>query len=210
MRSVRALVPVITSFTVAHSITLIASVFGVLPSVLWFPPLIETLIALSIVYMAFENIVGFKQENRWLVTFGFGLIHGFGFSFLLTESMQFAGAHLITALLSFNVGVEFGQLLVLVLVVPLLRILFKHLVAEKVGIILLSALVAHSAWHWMAERWGALMDYDIRMPIVNSDFYTGLWQWGMLIVVAASVLWAMNSLFSKYFSTSLPVQTEKV
>ena len=74
----------------------------------------------------------------------------------------------------------------------------------------MSALVAHSAWHWMAERWSALMDYDIRMPIVNSDFYTGLWQWGMLIVVAASVLWAMNSLFSKYFSTSLPVQTEKV
>lgn len=209
LRSVRALVPVITSFTIAHSITLIASVFGVVPSVLWFPPLIETLIALSIVYMAFENIVGFKQENRWLVTFGFGLIHGFGFSFLLTESMQFAGAHLITALLSFNVGVEFGQLLVLVLVVPLLCVLFKYVVAEKVGIILLSALVAHSAWHWMAERWSALMDYDIRMPIVNSDFYAGLWQWGMLIIVAAVVLWVMNSLFSKYFSTGLPVQTEK-
>lgn len=209
LRSVRALVPVITSFTVAHSITLIASVFGVLPSVLWFPPLIETLIALSIVYMAFENIVGFKQENRWLVTFGFGLIHGFGFSFLLTESMQFAGAHLITALLSFNVGVEVGQLLVLVLVVPLLRILFKYVVAEKVGIILLSALVAHSAWHWMAERWSALMAYDIRMPILNSDFFAGLWLWGVLILVAASVLWAMNSLFNKYFSTRLPAQTDK-
>ncbi len=208
LRSVRALVPVITSFTIAHSITLIASVFGVLPSVLWFPPLIETLIALSIVYMAFENIVGFKQENRWLVTFGFGLIHGFGFSFLLTESMQFAGAHLITALLSFNVGVEFGQLLVLLLVVPLLRILFKYVVAEKVGIILLSALVAHSAWHWMAERWSALMGYDIRMPILNSDFYAGLWQWGMLVLVAAGVLWAMNSLFNKYFSTSPPAQTD--
>lgn len=210
IRSVRALVPVITSFTIAHSITLIASVFGVLPSVLWFPPLIETLIALSIVYMAFENIVGFKQENRWLVTFGFGLIHGFGFSFLLTESMQFAGTHLITALLSFNVGVEFGQLLVLVLVVPLLRILFKYVVAEKVGIILLSALVAHTAWHWMAERWSALMDYDIRMPIMNSDFYAGLWLWGMLIIVAAAVLWVMNILFSKYFATSLPVSAEEI
>lgn len=209
LRSVRALVPVITSFTIAHSITLIASVFGVVPSVLWFPPLIETLIAVSIVYMAFENIVGFRQENRWLVTFGFGLIHGFGFSFLLTESMQFAGAHLVTALLSFNVGVEFGQLLVLVLVVPLLRVVFKYVVAEKVGIILLSALVAHSAWHWMTERWSALMDYDIRMPIVNSDFYAGLWQWGMLIVVASTVLWAMNSLFNKNFSTGMPVQTEK-
>lgn len=209
LRSVRALVPVITSFTIAHSITLIASVFGVLPSVLWFPPLIETLIALSIVYMAFENIVGFKQENRWLVTFGFGLIHGFGFSFLLTESMQFAGAHLITALLSFNIGVELGQLLVLVLVVPLLRVLFKYVVAEKVGIILLSALVAHSAWHWMAERWSALMGYDIRMPILNSDFYAGLWQWGLLILVAAGVLWGMHSLFNKYFSTRLPTHTDK-
>ncbi len=208
LRSVRGLVPVITSFTIAHSITLIASVFGVLPSVLWFPPLIETLIALSIVFMAFENIVGFKPENRWLVTFGFGLIHGFGFSFLLTESMQFAGAHLVTALLSFNVGVELGQLLVLVVVVPLLRILFKYVVAEKVGVILLSALVSHSAWHWMTERWSALMGYDIRMPILNSDFYAGLWQWGMLVLVAAGVLWAMNSIFNKYFSTRLPAQTD--
>ncbi len=210
LRSVRALVPVITSFTIAHSITLIASVFGVVPSVLWFPPMIEMLIALSIVYMAFENIIGFKQENRWLVTFGFGLIHGFGFSFLLTESMQFAGAHLITALLSFNVGVEFGQLLVLVLVVPLLSVLFKYVVAERVGIILLSALVAHSAWHWMAERWSALMGYDIRIPVVNSGFYAGLVQWGMLIVVAAGVLWIMNSLFSRYFASSENAQPEKL
>jgi HupE / UreJ protein len=206
LRNVRALIPVITSFTIAHSITLISSVFGVVPSVLWFPPLIEALIALSIVYMAFENIVGFKQESRWLVTFGFGLIHGFGFSFLLTESMQFAGAHLITSLLSFNLGVEFGQLLVLLIVVPLLRVLFKYVVAEKVGVILLSAVVAHSAWHWMAERWSALMQYDIRAPIINSDFYAGLMQWGILIVVAAGALWVMQSLFRTYFSASVHVQ----
>ena len=81
LRRVRALIPVVTSFTIAHSITLISSAFGLAPNVLWFPPLIETLIALSIVYMAFENIVGAKLEHRWIVTFGFGLIHGFGFSF---------------------------------------------------------------------------------------------------------------------------------
>lgn len=209
LRSVKALVPVITSFTIAHSITLIASVFGVVPSVLWFPPLIETLIALSIVYMAFENIIGFKQENRWLVTFGFGLIHGFGFSFLLTESMQFAGAHLVTALLSFNVGVELGQLLVLVLVVPLLALVFRHLVAEKIGVIILSALVAHSAWHWMAERWNALMTYDIRMPAMNSDFYMGLVQWGVLLMVAGGVLWLMQGLFNRFFVADISRQTDE-
>ncbi|MEQ9068378.1 MAG: HupE/UreJ family protein, partial [Gimesia chilikensis] len=122
LRSIRALIPVVTSFTIAHSITLIASAFGVAPNVLWFPPLIETLIALSIVYMAFENIVGAKLEHRWMVTFGFGLVHGFGFSFLFSETLQFAGGHLFSSLLAFNVGVEIGQLFILVLVIPVLNL----------------------------------------------------------------------------------------
>ena len=201
-RNIRALVPVITSFTVAHSITLISSLFGVVPSALWFPPLIEALIALSIVYMAFENIIGFKQENRWLVTFGFGLVHGFGFSFLLTESMQFAGAHLFTSLLAFNIGVELGQLLLLCIVVPLLVLMFRYLVAERMGVIILSALVAHSAWHWMAERWEVLSAYDIALPIINRAFYVSLTQWGILLIVAITVLWVMQNLFGRYFASS--------
>ncbi|MDF1766604.1 MAG: HupE/UreJ family protein, partial [Gammaproteobacteria bacterium] len=113
LRSLRGLIPVVTSFTVAHSITLISAAFGLAPDVLWFPPLIETLIALSIVYMAFENIVGARLEHRWVVTFGFGLIHGFGFSFLFSDTLQFAGGHLFSSLLAFNVGVELGQLFIL-------------------------------------------------------------------------------------------------
>lgn len=202
LRNIRALVPVITAFTIAHSITLMSSLFGVVPSVLWFPPLIEMLIALSIVYMAFENIVGFKQEHRWLVTFGFGLVHGFGFSFLLTESMQFAGGHLFTSLLAFNVGVEFGQLLVLVITVPLLIVIFRYLVAERVGIIIMSAVVAHSAWHWMAERWTTLMGYTINAPELNRAFYAGLTKWAVLMVVALAALWLMETVFSRYFGSA--------
>ena len=199
-RNLRALVPVITSFTLAHSITLISSIFGVVPSALWFPPLIETLIALSIVYMAFENIIGFKQENRWLVTFGFGLVHGFGFSFLLTESMQFAGSHLLTALLSFNVGVELGQLLFLCIAVPMLMVLFRYMVAERMGVIIMSALVAHSAWHWMAERWTTLMAYEIGAPVINREFWMSITQWGILLMVAIAVLWVMQNFFGRYFA----------
>ena len=125
-RRIRPLVAIITSFTVAHSITLIASAAGLAPDALWFPPLIEVLIALSIVYMALENIVGPKLERRALIAFGFGLVHGFGFSFALRESLQFAGAHLATSLVAFNVGVELGQLFVLALAVPALVLLFRH------------------------------------------------------------------------------------
>src|SRR6185503_13712210 len=92
-RRLRALVLVVTSFTLAHSITLIASAYDLAPGVLWFPPLIETLIAMSIVYMALENIVSPRLTRRWLITFAFGLVHGFGFSFALRESLQFAGSH---------------------------------------------------------------------------------------------------------------------
>ncbi|MCB2090789.1 MAG: HupE/UreJ family protein [Alphaproteobacteria bacterium] len=194
VRNFMGLVPVITSFTVAHSITLISTAFGLAPQALWFAPLIETLIALSIVFMAFENIVGAKLENRWIVAFAFGLVHGFGFSFLLSESMQFAGTHLFTSLLSFNLGVEVGQLFILIIVLPLLNLLFKYVVNEKAGTILLSALVAHSGWHWMTERNDNLMQYIFVMPKFDRAFYVDLMRWGMLLVIIAIASWAMYEL----------------
>src|SRR6185503_575545 len=123
---------------------------------LWFPPLIEVLIALSIVYMALENIVGAKLERRWMMAFGFGLVHGFGFSFALWESLQFACSHLAASLVAFNIEVELGQIFVLALIIPVLAYVFTHVVAERMGTIILSAFVAHTAWHWMLERWTVL------------------------------------------------------
>ncbi len=152
-RRIGALVGVVTSFTVAHSITLLASAYGVAPDALWFAPAIEALIALSIVWMALENIAGASSaKRRWAMAFGFGLVHGFGFSFALRDTLQFAGGHLAVSLLSFNVGVELGQLLVLGALIPILGLLFRYVVEERMGTIILSALVAHTGWHWMLER----------------------------------------------------------
>ena len=189
-RKLRPLIVVITSFTVAHSVTLIASAFGLAPDSLWFPPLIETLIAISIVYMAFENIVGVNLRRRWMVTFAFGLIHGFGFSFLLRERLQFAGDHLLASLLAFNVGVEIGQLVVLLIAIPLLILVFRYVVAERIGTILMSALVAHTAWHWATERGAVLSNF--RVPALGSgDLAAGL-RLLMVIVAAAGVMWLVS------------------
>jgi hypothetical protein len=200
LRRVSALIPVITSFTIAHSITLIASALGWVPSAIWFPALIETLIALSIVYMACENIIGVKQQHRWIVTFCFGLVHGFGFSFLLTESMQFAGSHLVMSLLAFNVGVELGQILVVLIAVPVVHALFRYALPERAGVILLSAILGHWAWHWMQERWANLSAYDISLPVLSLQFVVNLMQWGALLGLSAGVLWMMNGLFTRYFA----------
>jgi hypothetical protein len=207
-----SLAAVVTAFTVAHSITLIASAFNLAPDALWFPPLIETLIAMSIVYMALENVVFASREapgadtaadasgwrsvalkRRWMVTFAFGLVHGFGFSFALRETLQFAGSHLLSSLLSFNVGVELGQLLVLVLLIPALNVAFRYLVPEQMGTLLLSAIVTHTAWHWMVERLGMLRQFRFEWPVVDAAFLAGAVRWVMLMVVAAALYWLVFS-----------------
>jgi hypothetical protein len=198
-RRFRALIPVITAFTVAHSITLIASAYNLAPDALWFPPLIETLIAVSIVYMALENIVGgVTVHRRWIVAFCFGLVHGFGFSFILRQTLQFAGSHLLTSLLSFNVGVELGQLLVLALLIPALELLFRFAVPERTGTIILSAIVAHTAWHWMIDRGEILSRYQFKWPAFDAAWWAGALHALMFLIVIAGLGWLTAGLIRQY------------
>jgi HupE/UreJ protein len=193
-RRLRPLVVIVTAFTIAHSLTLIASAYGMAPDALWFPPLIETLIAASIVYMALENIVsGGGLRRRWLIAFAFGLVHGFGFSFALRETMQFAGSHLLTSLLFFNLGVELGQVLVIALLVPAIDALFRYVVAERMGTILLSAIVAHTGWHWMIERGARLSQYD--WPALDAAFAAASLRWLIAALIVAGMSWLIFGLW---------------
>jgi len=195
-RRIRPLVPIVTAFTVAHSVTLIASAYGYAPDVLWFPPLIETLIAVSIVYMALENIVVEKPKRRWIITFFFGLVHGFGFSFVLRNTLQFAGSHVLSSLLSFNVGVEIGQLFMLALFVPALNLLFRYVVAQRLGTIILSALVAHQAWHWMEDRFDALTQFP--WPAITQDGILSALRWLTVLVAVAAVVWLVSLMTKRW------------
>jgi hypothetical protein len=151
-RRILSLVPVITAFTIGHSITLIGTAYNIAPVGAWFPPFIEMAIAVSIVYMALENIVGASLRRRWIIAGLFGLVHGFGFADILREQLQFAGSNLLVSLFSFNIGIEIGQLAVLCVFVPALALLFRGAMSGRMGIIVVSALVAHTAWHWMLDR----------------------------------------------------------
>jgi hypothetical protein len=197
-RRLMGLVPIVTAFTVAHSITLIASASGMAPSALWFPPFVETLIAASIVYMALENIVGARLHRRWLVAFAFGLVHGFGFSFVLRESLQFAGSHLVGSLLAFNIGVELGQILVLLLMIPVLDWLFRKVVPERMGTIILSALITHTAWHWMTGRGAQLTQYRFSAPVLDVGFVVSVMRWVMLGLVCVGAAWLLAGLFHRW------------
>jgi hypothetical protein len=196
-RRPKQLVLIVTAFTVAHSITLASAALGVVPDALWFPPLIETLIAASILYMALENIVGARMQRRWLIAFGFGLVHGFGFSFALSESLQFAGSHLAISLLTFNIGVEIGQLLVLAAAVPLLSYAFKR-VPERMGIVILSAFVAHTAWHWMTERGARLGEYQFTWPALDLAFAASAMRAGIVLLIITAAAWIMTEVYRRF------------
>jgi hypothetical protein len=202
-RRLRPLVIIVTSFTIGHSISLFASAFGFVPDGLWFPPLVETLIAVTIVYMGLENIVhaamnkiGGDISRRWIVAFAFGIVHGFGFSFALRETLQFAGDHLLTALFGFNIGVEIGQLAVLLVLVPALGLLFRHVVPERLGIVILSALVAHTAWHWMLERGEQLARFPL--PTLDAAFLASAMRGLMAVLILAAGVWMANGWLARH------------
>ncbi|MFO1184578.1 MAG: HupE/UreJ family protein [Bauldia sp.] len=191
LRRLKPLLTVVTAFTLAHSVTLIASALGLAPDALWFAPLIETLIALSILYMALANIAGAKVDTRWIVTFFFGLVHGFGFADILRDRMQFAGSHLISSLLAFNVGVELGQIVALLVLVPGLALLFRLGLAERIGVVILSALAAHSAWHWTAERADKLMQF--RFASIDATTGANLLGWATALVALGGIVWLVQT-----------------
>ena len=146
--NLKSLVKIITAFTLAHSITLGAAALALvsLPSVL-----VESVIALSIAYVAFENLFPrFALSRRWMISFAFGLVHGFGFSSVLQE-IGLPRDNLVWALLNFNLGVEAGQLIAVLIAVPALLWLKKQSYEQRV-IRALSWLVMLAGLGWFIER----------------------------------------------------------
>jgi hypothetical protein len=116
VRKFADLLKIITAFTVAHTLTLALAVLQIvkLP-----PQLVEVGIAVTIMYVAAENLWKNEFSHRWILTFGFGLVHGFGFASVLRE-LGLPSAGLARSLLSFNLGVEAGQIVIVALLWPAL------------------------------------------------------------------------------------------
>jgi hypothetical protein len=131
-----------TGFTIGHSVTLSLGFFGLVPSGAWFVPTIELGIALSIIFaalVALRQTKGQQQPERTMfaVTAGIGTLHGLGFSFVLHKILQVDSPNIWQSLLSFNIGVEIGQVLIILACWPLFRLLSR--LGER---------------GWLVARWG--------------------------------------------------------
>lgn len=151
-RSFRSIVTIVSCFTLAHSITLALATLDVvnLPS-----RFVEPAIAASIVYVGLENLWrrGAEPRGRWALTFAFGLVHGFGFASVLRDlGVGNSSDGIAVPLLTFNFGVELGQIVVASAVLPLVWQLRKHEKFVTRGVPALSAVVALAGLYWFLQR----------------------------------------------------------
>ncbi|WP_332740436.1 HupE/UreJ family protein [Hydrogenophaga sp.] len=141
---------VVTAFTVAHSITLVASIVG------WINPpvaIIESVIALSVILAALNNLLGWFSLKRWRLAFAFGLIHGFGFANVLLD-LALPAQQLALALGGFNVGVEIGQLAIVLAFLPVAWLLRHTAFYRWVVVAGGSLAIAVIGSIWLAQRMG--------------------------------------------------------
>lgn len=149
--SFRGMLKIVSSFTVAHSITLILSALNVITLPIRFT---ESMIALSIMYIGVENFFLKEASKRWRITFFFGLVHGFGFASVLRER-GLPSQGLVPALLSFNLGVEAGQIAIVALMLPVLFGLtgtLKRYNKEKLLVFTGSAIIFVFGLNWFLQR----------------------------------------------------------
>ncbi|MDA8365301.1 MAG: HupE/UreJ family protein [Gammaproteobacteria bacterium] len=144
----------VTSFTLAHSITLALAYFNVvsLPD-----RVVEPLIALTIIYVAFENLWAKKFNRRWMLTFSFGLIHGLGFVYTLKE-ITVSRHELLAALVSFNLGIEGGQLIIVT--VALFGLSYLRRTSWRMPVLRTMSLgIGGAGLVWFVARMYALIAY---------------------------------------------------
>lgn len=152
-----AICKVVTAFTVAHSVTLALAALDVvrLP-----PVLIETAIAATITLAALNLVFPLVTQRLWMLAFGFGLIHGFGFANVLAD-LDLPATNLVTALVAFNIGVELGQLAIVAVLLPGLLLLAKRPLYARTALPAAAVLIAAVGTAWLVGR---TLDVEI-LPI---------------------------------------------
>jgi hydrogenase/urease accessory protein HupE len=149
-RRVRELVGALTAFTAAHSLTLAIAALGVVHAP---AAVVEPLIAASIVYVGIENVRDPDRGPRWPLVFAFGLVHGLGFAEALRDlGLGQSAAEVTTSLLSFNIGVETGQLMVALVLMPLLWLMRSRPAWRARAVPACSVTIAVLGGYWLVSR----------------------------------------------------------
>jgi hydrogenase/urease accessory protein HupE len=183
------IVKIVTAFTVAHSITLTAAALGAVSLPGW---VVEPAIALTIAYVGLENFFRHSSNRRWLLTFGLGLVHGFGFAGILAETNLPRDGQALS-LLAFNTGVEIGQLAMVLLVMPALAVLRRPVVSGRARVAVIAGALVVATVLFRFEPVAGAGAFAFAVGIVASvrawGYHRGAVQGGSAVVLLLGLTW---------------------
>lgn len=165
LRRISDVIPFALAFGLSQSTVLIAATYHKGPGPAMAPALSATAMALCVVFLALEAVVkGIAPSFRWLLAVVAGIFFGGGFWFFLDPVQQFGGTHRLLSTVAFNGGIETAQFLALAVSIPVTHLIFRYVLAEKIGTVMLAGLAAHIAWHRMADRAILLNRLPVQFP----------------------------------------------
>jgi hypothetical protein len=129
----------------------------------------STSLAAAIALLAIGNLATPSLRRRWFISAIVGSFGGFGIGHLLADVLQFAGAHNVVSIVSFNVGVALGEVVMLALGLVTLRLLFARVLGPALGVVVLSAVLGHMGWHWMVDE-----GHELMHQLGHAGLYTAL------------------------------------
>jgi hypothetical protein len=146
-----SLLAVVMVMTGLQALTLTALAEGVVIDARWLTPLFDTCVGAAVVLLAIGNLASPSLRHRWFIGAIIGALGGFGLGRMLSALWQFAGAHTIVSVVSFNVGIALGDVVSLVLVLGVVHLLVARVIGLPLTVIVLSAVLGHLGWHWMID-----------------------------------------------------------
>jgi hypothetical protein len=189
----RSLPLAIGAFAVGQVLASVALAYGPDATGEWLLPLVQTLIAAMLVGLTIQNIASERPMDRRLTMLIFGATSGIGFAIAMRTIAQFGGRHPIASIISFDIGLQAGQLVMLGLVAVPLVLLSRLLVAERMRRIILSALLLSVAWNVTQARFLAMK--DLQWPMLTAPVLVTASSWLLVIVGAAGALWFAAGFF---------------
>jgi len=192
-RQFRGLLAVVMALTVLQGASLTAGALGATPDSRLLTPLFETCAAAVIVLLAIENVVAPSLRRRWFIASVVGVLSGFDFGRVLADDWQFAGAHAVLSAVSFNLGVALGDGVALVLAFVALGIVFTYVTGQRLGVVVLSVVLGHAAWHWMLDS-GHGFEHAASGIVSTGSVAVVAW-WMFLGLLAGGVAWFLPERF---------------
>lgn len=192
-RQLGGLLAVVMALTGLQAASLTAAALSGPPDPRLMAPLLGTCLALGVLFLAFENILTPSLRRRWFVASVIGVLSGFDFGHALLDDWQYAGAHTAVSAVAFNLGIALGELAALVLAFAALRLVFTYVTGKRVGLVVLSVVLGHAAWHWMLDS-GHVLGHAASGIVSTASVAVVVW-WILVGLLVGGFAWFLPERF---------------